>query len=231
MYLGYWFDPTMILLLPAVLLAAYAQFKVQSTFNKYSQISNSKGKTGAEVATYLLRANGIHDVKVEPTRGNLTDHYDPRSKVIRLSESVYSSDSLAAIGVAAHETGHAIQDNVDYMFLRVRHAIFPVVNIASSLSMPLFFIGILFSISGLMQLGILFFVSTLVFQVVTLPVEFNASSRAMDILEENNFVNREEIGPAKKVLNAAALTYVAAAIMSLMQLIRLLVLANMRSDD
>ncbi len=229
-YYGFWFDPTMMILLPALILSMYAQFKVKSTFNKYTQIANSKGTTGAEVARYLLQANGIHDVTVEYTKGNLTDHYDPRSKVIRLSDSVYSSNSLAAIGVAAHETGHAIQDNVDYLFLRVRHSIFPVVGFCSNLSMPLFFIGLLFNAAGLMQLGILFFASTLAFQVVTLPVEFNASNRAMNILEEHNIINREEIKPARKVLDAAALTYVAAAVMSLLQLVRLLVIAGNRDD-
>ncbi len=227
-YYGFGLDPTILILIPALFLSMFAQFKVQSTFNKYRQIANTKGKTGAEVARYLLQANGIHDVKVEHIKGNLTDHYDPRSKVIRLSDAVYGSNSLAAVGVAAHETGHAIQDNVDYLFLRIRHSILPVVGFCSNLSMPLFFIGLLFSATGLMQLGILFFSATLLFQVVTLPVEFNASSRAMNILEEHNIINREEIKPARKVLDAAALTYVAAAVMSLLQLIRLLLIANSR---
>lgn len=226
----YWmFDPTIMILLPALIISMYAQAKVQGTFQKYSQIQNSKGTTGADVARYLLQANGIHDVRVEHINGNLTDHYDPKTKVIRLSDSVFNSKSLAAIGVAAHETGHAIQDNVGYSFLKIRHAIFPVVTLASNMSMPLFFIGLLFSAQSLVQIGILFFCATLIFQVVTLPVEFNASNRAMSILEENNIINREEIKPAKKVLDAAALTYVAAVVMSIANLLRLLAIAR-RND-
>lgn len=226
----YWmFDPTIMILLPALIISMYAQAKVQGTFQKYSQIQNSKGTTGADVARYLLQANGIHDVRVEHINGNLTDHYDPKTKVIRLSDSVFNSKSLAAIGVAAHETGHAIQDNVGYSFLKIRHAIFPVVTLASNMSMPLFFIGLLFSAPSLVQIGILFFCATLIFQVVTLPVEFNASNRAMSILEENNVINREEIKPAKKVLDAAALTYVAAVVMSIANLLRLLAIAR-RND-
>ncbi len=226
----YWlFDPTIIILLPALLISMYAQAKVQGTFAKYSNIQNSKGTTGADVARFLLQANGIREVRVEKVSGNLTDHYDPKSKVIRLSDSVYDSRSLAAIGVAAHETGHAIQDDVGYSFLKIRHAIFPVVTLCSNLSMPLFFLGLVFNFMGLVQIGILFFTATLIFQVVTLPVEFNASNRAMAILEEHNVINRDEIKPAKKVLDAAALTYVAAVVMSIANLLRLLAIAR-RND-
>ncbi len=226
----YWmFDPTVIFLLPALIISMYAQMKVQGTFQKYSKIKNNKGATGAEVARHLLNANGITDVRVEHINGNLNDHYDPRSKVIRLSDAVYSSTSLAAIGVAAHETGHAIQDDVNYSFLRIRHGMLPIVNFCSNASMPLFFIGLLTGAMGLVQIGIIFFGATLAFQVVTLPVEFNASNRAMDILEEHNIINREEIKPARKVLDAAALTYVAAVIMSIANIIRLIAIAK-RND-
>ncbi len=223
----YWlFDPTIMILLPALVITMYAQAKVKGTFAKYSTIKNSKGITGAEVTKFLLEANGIRDVKVEHINGTLNDHYDPRSKVIRLSDAVYGSTSLAAIGVAAHETGHAIQDEVGYSFLRLRHSIFPAVAFFSNISMPLFFMGLIFGYKGLTTIGILFFCATLVFQLVTLPVEFNASNRAMSILEENNVINREEIKPARKVLDAAALTYVAAVVMSIANLLRLIAIAN-----
>ncbi len=227
----FWGDPTFYLMIPALLLSLYAQNKVSSTFAKYSKMRSSKGLTGADVAKFLLQANNIHDVTVEHTRGNLTDHYDPRAKVIRLSDSVYSNTSIASISVAAHETGHAIQHNVSYMPLTFRHAIFPIVSISSTVAMPIFFAGLFFggTTGILLKIGVILFSFVVLFQVVTLPVEFNASDRAIKILEQNKLLSAEEIKPAKKVLAAAALTYVAAAASSAIQLIRLLILS--RDDD
>lgn len=219
------------LLLPALILALYSQAKVKTTFAKYSKVGNSRGLTGYDVATQLLRANGITDVQVGAIRGSMTDHYDPRTKMIRLSETVYGSTSISAIAVAAHETGHAIQDNVGYTFLRVRHALYPISQFGSQLSMPLFFIGLIFSNSSLVNAGILLFSFAVLFQIVTLPVEFNASGRAINALEDNNLLEENEIEPAKKVLSAAALTYVAATAMALSQLIRLIAISNSRNND
>lgn len=218
-----------ILVIPAMILALYAQSKVKSTFNKYSQVSNRRGYTGADIARELLRYSGINDVKVEPISGHLTDHYDPRTKILRLSEPVYNSTSLAAIGVAAHETGHAVQDDTGYAFLRLRGLLVPISNIGSQAAMPMIIIGLLigsFSRSGfgytLIQLGIIFFALAVIFTIVTLPVEFNASSRAIAMLEDNGYLSDSEIVPAKKVLSAAALTYVAATAVAVANLLRLI---------
>ena len=230
------FDPTMVLLIPALLLSLYAQFKVKSTFNKFSSVPSKNRLTGVQVAEQLLAASHIRDVKVEAVPGNLTDHYDPRDRTVRLSEAVYGETSLAAIGVAAHEVGHAVQHNIGYAPLNVRTGIFPVVSFGSKLAMPLLMIGIFLSAGaegggiGLMMLyaGILLFSATVVFQLVTLPVEFNASSRALRLLQEQHILAESESDQAKKVLDAAALTYVAAAIASVLQLIRLLLIARRR---
>ncbi len=224
----YWGDWTFVLMIPALLLSLYAQTKVSSTFAKYEKIRNTKGLTGKDVAQFLLQANNITDVTVEHTRGKLTDHYDPRSMVIRLSDSVYNSTSIAAISVAAHETGHAIQHNVGYAPLKMRHSIFPVVQFSSALAMPIFFAGLFFGTTTgfLLNLGILLFCFVVVFQVVTLPVEFNASDRALKILRKSNILSEDEIVPARKVLTAAALTYVAAAVSTIIQLVRLLIIAD-----
>ncbi len=223
---------TQFLLIPAVLLAVYAQTKVSTTFNKYSRVMNSRGVTGAEVARSILAQNGITDVRVEQTRGKLTDHYDPRAKVVRLSESVYSSQSIAALSVAAHEVGHATQHNKGYLPLHLRSAVFPITAFASKIAMPLILIGLYFSTTNgvTLQIGILLFSFTVLFQVITLPVEFNASKRAIRDLAEYNFLNDSEVQPAKQVLNAAALTYVAAAISAALQLLRLILIANRRND-
>lgn len=226
-------------LIPAMILSMYAQSKVQSTFNKYSKISNSRGYTGADVARQLLMIAGIHDVTVEPIRGHLTDHYDPRTKTLRLSDSVFNSRSIAAIGVAAHETGHAIQDARGYAFLRLRSALVPISNIGSNLAMPLIMIGVLAGASNvnsgfggtLIQLGIVFFALAVLFTIVTLPVEFNASSRAIAMLEDDGFLSYEELQPAKKVLGAAALTYVAATASALASLLRLILIFGGRNRD
>lgn len=227
------FYGSMIILIPGLILAMYAQWKVNSTFKKYSEVRARSGRTGADVARQLLQENGINDVTVEEFPGNLTDHYDPRAKKLRLSESVYNSSSLAAIGVAAHETGHAIQDKVSYTPLKLRASFVPVASLGSSAAFPLFFIGFIFRSPYLIDIGILLFTLVVAFQLITLPVEFNASSRALATLAGNNYLATDEIGPARKVLSAAALTYVAAALMGLLQLFRLLVLSGIlgRRDD
>ncbi len=221
---------TQFMLIPAIILAIYAQTKVSSTFAKYSKIANTKGLTGADVARSILAYNNITDVQVVPTRGKLTDNYNPRNKTVNLSESVYSSRSIAALSVAAHEVGHAIQHDKGYFPLHMRTMIFPATAFASRLAMPLILIGLFFSSTNgpLLQLGIILFSVTVLFQVITLPVEFNASSRALKALEEYNFLNKEEIAPAKSVLSAAALTYVAAAISAALQLVRLILISQSR---
>ncbi|MCL1989183.1 MAG: zinc metallopeptidase [Firmicutes bacterium] len=227
------FDPSLILLLPAILLSFYAQHKVNSTFHKFAQVGSAKGMTGREVAEKLLAASGIRDVSVEGISGQLTDHYDPRDKTVRLSEAVYNQTSLAALSVAAHEVGHAIQHDEGYAPLSFRTGLFPVANIGSKMAMPLLIAGMILStqIFGIWMLyaGIALFSFATLFQVVTLPVEFNASSRALALLEEQRFLSDIEIVPAKKVLNAAALTYVAAALVSLLQLLRFISMVNRRS--
>ncbi len=234
-----YFDWTyFVYILPALILTMYAQNKVNTTFNQYSSVTSSSGYTGAEVARILLNSAGINDVTIEHIRGSLTDHYDPKSKVLRLSDSVYSSHSIAALGVAAHETGHAIQHNRGYVFLTFRNNIFPLVSFSSRLSGPLimlgFFLGLFLNSSfanTILLLGIILFGASVLFQIVTLPVEFNASSRAIDMLEENHILSTNEITPAKKVLSAAALTYVASAAVAVASLLRYLVLFNRRRND
>lgn len=225
------FDFTMVLLIPAIILAVYAQSKVQSTFNKYSKVTAKSGVTGAQAAELLLKNAGVGDVRIEPTRGNLTDHYDPRSKVLRLSEGVYGKNSLAALGVAAHETGHAIQHHVGYFPLELRNSLVPVANIGSNLAFPLLIIGLIFGNPTLAMWGVLVFVAVVLFQVVTLPVEFNASNRAVAVLEGSGLLDRQEAGGARKVLNAAALTYVAAALMAVMNLVRMLLISGLLNRD
>lgn len=221
-------DPTFVLLLPALAFAVYAQLKVKSAFQRYGEVRSSSGYTGARVAQELLQRQGITDVKVEPVAGMLADHYDPRTKTLRLSPQVYDSDSLAALGVAAHETGHAVQHRVGYPALALRSAIVPLAGVGTSAAWILFFLGFLFSRPALMDLGILLFLGYVLFALVTLPVEFNASARAVTLLQGQGFVLPQEAQGVRAVLNAAALTYVAAAAMAVMQLVRLLVLRNMR---
>ncbi|TCK98336.1 hypothetical protein EDC19_0756 [Natranaerovirga hydrolytica] len=219
---------SMILLIPAILLSAYAQAKVSSTFTKYSKVKNLNGYTGSEVAQNILRSSGLYDIQIERVKGNLTDHYDPRKKVVRLSDSVYNSTSIAAISVAAHECGHALQDAKGYTFLKFRHALFPVVSFSSNLAMPLIFLGFFLDAVNLIEIGVILFSAVVLFQLITLPVEFNASSRAIAILNDNRFITDEESKPAKKVLNAAALTYVAAAIVAIANLLRFLIILSGR---
>ncbi len=227
----FFFDPTMILLIPAFILAVWAQMRVRRTYNKYKKIASARGLSGAKVAQFILQQNGIYDVEVEPVSGELTDHYDPRVKKVRLSEYNYRNNSLAAVAIAAHEVGHAIQDAQGYAPLKIRHAILPVTNFASYAAFPLFFIGFFFSGGTslfFMKLGILFFASVVVFHIVTLPVEFNASMRALKQLRGQGLLLSDEVTAARKVLTAAALTYVAAAAMALLELLRLIILANSR---
>lgn len=222
----FFWDYTMIILLPAILLALYAQTKVTSTFEKYLRVPAKSGMTGADVAREILRQSGIYDVSVQMQGGRLSDYYDPRRKVLKLSSDVYNGRSLAALGVAAHECGHAIQHDVRYAPLALRNAIVPAAGIGSQMAFPLFFMGLLFRADTLMMLGILLFSLAVVFQLITLPVEYNASNRAVAVLENYGFIDRSERGPVRAVLSAAALTYVAATLMAVMQLLRLLVLAG-----
>lgn len=223
----YGIDPLYIyLVIPAILITVFAQFKVKSTFSKYSRVSVNL--TGAEAAKQVLEQNGVWDVRIEKVAGNLSDHYDPKSNVIRLSEGVYSARTAAAVGVAAHEAGHAVQYAKRYGLIRLRMAIIPICNIGSQLSMPLVMLGFIFNFSILINLGIIFFILALLFQVVTLPVEFNASSRALRGIRDGNLLSGENYKGAKRVLSAAAFTYVAALLVSLAQLIRLIAIANRR---
>lgn len=223
-------DPTFLLLIPALLLAAFAQMRVKSTFAKYSEVHASRGTDASSVSRALLDRFGLQNVKIERVPGNLTDHYDPRSKVLRLSDSVGGSSSIAAIGVAAHEVGHAVQDKEGYAPLRFRNALVPVANIGSMAAFPLFLIGLLMSREPLLNAGILLFTGVVLFHLVTLPVEFNASSRALALLYSSGTLTKQEIGGAKSVLNAAALTYVAATVVALAHLLRLLILARGRRN-
>lgn len=225
----YGYDPTMIFLLPALILALYAEFKVNSNFKKYSAINNKHGYTGADVAKQLLMLSGINDVTVQMINGNLTDNYNPKDKTLNLSQSVYAGTSLSAVGVAAHETGHAIQHQNEYFPLVLRSSVVPLVNFSSKLSIPLIFIGLLFS-GRLLDFGIILFGIVVIFQLMTLPVEFNASKRAVKLLSENNFLDETEIPAVKKVLSAAALTYVAAAVSAITNLIRYIVIAQNRKN-
>ena len=220
----------------AILLSFYAQIKVSTTFRKYSKISSGRGKTAAEVAEMILSSNGIFDVRVERVAGNLTDHYDPRSKVLRLSDSVYGSSSAAAVGVAAHEAGHAIQHNVGYFPIKLRSALVPVTNFASRVSWLFILLGLIFTALSeysdfgyyVAMIGIGLFSVTAVFQLVTLPCEFNASRRAMDNLDSSGWYTREELSASRKVLSAAAMTYVAALFVSIIQILRLLLVFGRR---
>ena len=227
----FFFDSTFILLIPALILAFYAQSKVKSTFSRYSKVRASQGYTGEEVARSLLNMRGLGDVPVEPTKGRLSDHYDPRHRKLRLSESVYGSDSVAALGVAAHETGHALQHADAYGPLMLRSSMVPVVNFGSFTAFPLFFIGFFFTtnLGWLMDVGIIFFSGAVALSLLTLPVEFNASSRALALLNEGGYLTEKELPHARAVLNAAAWTYVAAVTMAISQLVRLLILRGMRN--
>lgn len=227
----YYYDPTYILVIIGFVFAMVASTGVQSAFNKYSKVKSYRGYTGADAARKILDDNGLYNVRIEHISGSLSDHFDPKSNVIRLSDATYSDSSVAAIGVAAHEAGHAVQYAVGYAPIKVRNAIVPAVNLCSTLSMPLFLLGLILGATGLVNLGILLFSGALVFQVVTLPVEFNASRRAVTILNQSAMLEEDELKGAKKVLSAAAMTYVAAVISSALQLLRLVLLRNSRRRD
>ena len=234
--MGYgWFDPTMILLLIGMALSMLASAKVQSTFAAYSRVRSKTGMTGAQAAERILRSQGIDYVRVGHVRGNLTDHYDPKNKVLNLSDTVYNSTSVSAIGVAAHECGHAVQDKVGYFLLNFRGSLVPAANFGAQLSWPLIIIGYLFGGAGgtLVKVGILMFCAVVLFHLVTLPVELDASRRALRLLDENGILVEDEVKKTRKVLGAAALTYVAALAASIPELLRLLILfgGQRRNDD
>ncbi|HNR50663.1 MAG TPA: zinc metallopeptidase, partial [Deltaproteobacteria bacterium] len=215
----------------ALLLSIYAQFKVKSTYSRFSKVSTYRGITGAQAAREILRSAGVHDVDIELTRGFLSDHYDPRSRVLRLSESVYAGDSIASVGVAAHEAGHAIQHAHGYAPLKLRSALVPVSSLGSNLAWPLLIIGFIFMAQSLILAGIIFFSLAVLFQIVTLPVEFNASSRALQALPASGILSDSEVAGARKVLTAAALTYVAAATAAVLQLVYFLLRAGVLGND
>lgn len=233
----YGFDWTyLVIVLPCILLSLWASASVKSTFNRYSKQLSSRHLTGAEAARRVLSANGVHGVQIQRVAGNLTDHYDPKVNVIRLSDSVYNSTSTAAIGVACHEAGHAVQYAESYFPIKLRAAIIPITNIGSKLAMPLILLGVVLSFLGnfsytLVYIGILCFALTLVFQLVTLPVEFNASRRALAAIDQAELLTDEERRGAKKTLKAAAMTYVAATAVALAQLLRLILLFGRRRRD
>lgn len=225
----FYYDWTMILVIPGLLLGLYAQFKVKNTFARYSRVRTKSGLTAEAAARMLLSRGGSTNVTISRVNGSLTDHYDPSSKTLRLSDSVYGSDSVAAVGVAAHECGHALQEHDGYGLLKLRTALVPVVNIGSSLYLPIFMAGLLFSWEPLQMVGILCFGLTLLFSLVTLPVEINASKRALGMLE--GVLDAEELQGAKAVLSAAALTYLASVISSALQLLRLILISRSRNRD
>lgn len=225
----YYYDWTMILVIPGLLLGLYAQFKVKSTFDRYSRVRTKSGLTAEQAARMLLSRGGSANVTISRVNGSLTDHYDPRSNTLRLSDSVYGSDSVAAVGVAAHECGHALQEHDGYGLLKLRSALVPVVNIGSSFYLPIFMAGLLFSWEPLQMVGILCFGLTLLFSLVTLPVEINASRRALGMLD--GVLEAEELQGAKAVLSAAALTYLASVISSALQLLRLILISRSRNRD
>ncbi len=225
----YTMDSSFIILIPAILFALYAQNRVKSTFSKYLRVSTAKGYTGREVARVVLDQNQLQNVTIEMAQGYLSDHYDPRSRVLRLSTEVYQGTSIASVSVAAHEVGHAIQHAHGYVPLTLRNAILPIAQFGSSVAWLFVIGGFIFDFMGLIDLGILLYSAAVLFQIVTLPVEFNASNRAMQLLTDNGFLVNNEVNYSKKVLNAAALTYVAAMATAIAQLLRLILLRNRRS--
>lgn len=226
----FYYDPTYLLLIPGLLLALFAQARVSSAFAKWKQVRSRVGMTGAQIARLILDQNGADDVRIERVPGSLTDHYDPEDGVLRLSDEVYASGSVAALGVAAHEAGHAIQDAQDYAPMRIRATMVPVANIGSHAAIPLFMLGLIFSWQPLLRVGILCFSLAVVFYVVTLPVEFDASRRAVAVLSAG-YLPEDEVKGVREVLSAAALTYVAAALQAVLQLARLVLISNSRRRD
>ena len=222
----FYYDPTYVLVLIGALISLAASAKVSSTYKKFGNIRNRRGLTAEACASDILRSAGIYDVRIERIGGSLTDHYSPNEKVLRLSVSVYGSSSVAALGVAAHECGHAIQHHVGYGPLKLRSASVPVANIGSKLSWPLILLGLLLGFTALAQVGVILFTFVVAFQLITLPVEFNASGRALAVLEQKGMLSEDELGGARKVLRAAAMTYVAALASSVLQLLRLVILTR-----
>ncbi len=222
-------DPTFVLIILVMIVAMIVQRQVVANYRKYAKVRNLNGLSGAEAARIILDSNGLNDVQIEPVRGELTDHYDPRTRTVRLSAHNYSEPSVSAITIAAHECGHALQHAENYAPLSLRASILPVANIGSHGAFPLFLMGFLFSIGPLMDLGIILFAGALLFHLITLPVEFNASRRAFIQLEQANIIEQNELPGAHKVLNSAALTYVASTLMALVQLIRLIILRGNRN--
>lgn len=223
MFLDYYY---IVLVVPALILALIAQVQVKSTFHKYNGVPNRRGYTGAMVARQILDANGLSNIQLQRVAGELSDHYDPRAGVIRLSDSTYNSTSVGAIGVAAHEVGHAIQHQVGYLPIKIRNAIIPVTQLGSTLAFPLAIIGLIMRMDLLVQIGIILFCAVVAFQLITLPVEFNASRRALATLEDDHILEGGELKGARKVLSAAAMTYVASLIVAVANLLRLLALRN-----
>ncbi len=219
-----------ILVIPAMLLAFWAQFKVKSTYNKFSKVSNTKGITGAYAAQAVLTHYGINDVRIEQVSGKLTDHYDPKTKVIRLSEGVYGSSTIAAVGIACHEAGHAAQHAENYAPIKIRNSLVPVCNIGSTLGIPLALLGYFLGFEPLISIGLLLYAAIALFQLVTLPVEFNASRRAIKVIDDTGLLYGDELGGAKKVLSAAAMTYVASMVVALANLLRLILRFNNRRN-
>lgn len=224
----YYFDPTYVLVIIAFALTMFASFGVKSTFSKYNEVYSRRGLTASEAARKILDANGLYSIRVERVSGELTDHFSPKENVIRLSDSIYNSTSVAAIGVAAHECGHAVQHQTGYVPIKIRNSIVPIVNIGNTLSMPVFIIGLILGIGPLAMAGAILFGLVLVFQVVTLPTEINASRRAMKTLEDMYLLDEDELKGAGKTLTAAAMTYVAAVAATALQFLRLVLLANRR---
>ena len=228
-YMPY-FDYSMLILIPAIIFSLYAQTKIQATFNKYMKVYTTNGLTGSEAARRILDRNGLYDIPVEVTTGRLSDHYDPSSRTLRLSKDVYYGNTVSYVGVAAHEAGHAIQHGTGYVPLSVRNSLVPVANIGSNLSWVLLVLGIIFSFPMLVSVGIYMFCAVVAFQIITLPVEYNASHRAIEQLEGGGMLYGGDLKGARSVLNAAALTYVAAAITAIAQLLRLLLISRNRRD-
>lgn len=225
----FFYDWTFFMIIPVLIFTFWAQSKVKGKYNKYKRIPNEKNLSGKEIAREILRRNDLHDVEIEVTEGTLSDHYDPRSKTLKLSEEIYHGISISAAGIAAHEVGHAMQHAHNYLPLKFRSNIFPVANIGSKLALPLFLFGFLFSTGFLMDLGIYLFAGALIFHLVTLPVEFNASKQAMRQLANNLITTEQEKKGVKAVLDAAALTYVASTLMALVHFLRLIILRNARN--
>lgn len=227
----FYYDSTYLILIPAMILAAYAQYKVNATFNKYNNVGSRNNMTGSEVARRILDSAQLYDVPVEVVNGRLSDHYDPRNRVLRLSNDVYYGRSVAALGVAAHEVGHAIQHKNGYAPLQIRNSIVPIVNFSSNFAWVIFFAGLIFSMQSLTTIGIILFSGAVVFQLITLPVEYNASTRALRLLKSSGILYEDELKQSEKVLDAAALTYLAGAFMAISQLLRLIALSNRNSDN